>query len=68
MLSGVFGRESYLLSRETYLHRPRKVCYNYLRKYCVCLCQGAAGGKINSTHAESLMFVKHWPRHKRNAI
>ena len=34
----------------------------------VCLCQAATGGKINSTHAESLMFVTHWPRHKRNAI
>ena len=33
VLSGVFGRETYLLSsRETYLHRPREVCYNYLHK------------------------------------
>ena len=28
VLSGVFGRETvYLHSRETYLHRPREVCY-----------------------------------------
>ena len=32
VLSGVFGRETYLLSRETYLHRPSEVCYNYLHK------------------------------------
>ena len=32
VLSGVFGRETYLLSRETYLHRPREVCHNYLHK------------------------------------
>ena len=67
VLSGVFGRETYLLSSETYLHRPREVCYiTYTNN--VCLCQAAAGGKINSIHAESLMFVTHWPRHKHNAI
>ena len=32
VLSGDFDRETYLLSRETYLHRPREVCYNYLHK------------------------------------
>ena len=54
-------------SRETFLHRPREVCYiTYTNN--VCLCQAATGGKINSTHAESLMFVTHWARHKRNAI
>ena len=66
------------------VHRPQgvilvylvvKLIYTGLVKYAiitytnnVCLCQAAAGGKINSTHAASLMFVTHWPRHKRNAI
>ena len=43
-----------------------KLIYTGLVKYViiiytnnVCLCQAAAGGKINSTHAESLMFVTH---------
>ena len=67
VLSGVFGRETYYL--------VVKLIYTGLVKYVIItytnnvrLCQVADGGKNNSTHAESLMFVTHRPRHKRNAI
>ena len=52
-----------------------KLIYTGLVKYVIItytnnvrLCQVADGGKNNSTHAESLKFATHWPRHKRNAI
>ena len=67
VLSGVFGRETYLLSRETfYTGLVKYVIITYTNN--VRLCQVADGGKNNSTHAESLMFVTHRPRHKRDAI